>query len=92
MPRDGLGRGRPLAFVGVLRVLKKPICCSLCLAIFAWFAGVAVVPIFIPVSEMITYYLHKSFKRLKSHEKFSLLRAEKKSSEEAFGEGYWSEE
>ena len=23
MPRDGLGRGRPLAFVGVLRVLEK---------------------------------------------------------------------
>src|SRR5260370_24296729 len=39
MPRDGLGRGRPLAFVGVLRVLKKPFRCSLRLiisALFCW--------------------------------------------------------
>jgi len=37
MPKNGLGRGCPLVFVGVLPVLKKPFCCSPGVTIFVLF-------------------------------------------------------
>jgi integrase/recombinase XerD len=41
---------------------------------------------------MTNHYASLSIEQLqKSHEKFSPLRAEKGSSEEVFGEGYWNE-
>ena len=41
---------------------------------------------------MTNHYALLTIEQLqKSHEKFSPLRAEKKSSHEAFGEGHWNE-
>ncbi len=42
---------------------------------------------------MTNHYASLTIEQLqKSHEKFSPLRAEKKSSGEVFGEGYWTED
>ena len=41
---------------------------------------------------MTNHYASLTIEQLqRSHEKYSPLRAEKKSSNEAFGEGYWNE-